>query len=190
MPGGEGWAQTPPTWALPVTVAGDLVLVRDGGVLVSVGAVCAYPIGFEFYVTFGFDAAQDAKWRARAPRNRTLGFHVRRPEERESVTRIAVGFADGTAADSVACMTGRVTPEEPVLVFAGGDSVVLSDAPVLRAESRWWVSPLPRPGLVEFSVYLHGATEPDGTASMDAAGILEAAARSRVLWPAPAEGSL
>jgi hypothetical protein len=39
--GGDGWASMPPAWALPVTVAGDIVLVRQGGVLVSVGAVCA-----------------------------------------------------------------------------------------------------------------------------------------------------
>jgi hypothetical protein len=35
---------------------------------------------------------------------------------------------------------------------------------------------------VGFSVFLQGAAEPVGTASMDAAGIIEAAGRSQVLW--------
>jgi hypothetical protein len=45
------------------------------------------------------------------------------------------------------------------------------------------MSPVPGRGQVGFSVFLQGAAEPDGTASMDAAGIIEAAARSEVLWP-------
>jgi len=184
MPG-EAWAGAPPEWALPVTVAGDLVLVRQGGVLVSVGAVCAYPAGFEFYLTFGFDGGQAAGWGAGVAGDRMLGFHARTAQERESATRIVVGFADGTVADSVSTM--RVTRGEPVLRFAGGDSGIGSYLPVLRAESRWWVSPLPPPGPVEFRVFLHGAAGPGGTASMDAGVILEAAARSQMLWPAPVE---
>ena len=182
MPGGEGWGEAPPTWALPVTVAGDLVLVREGGVLVSVGAVCACPVGFVFYLTIGLDPRRAAGWRRRATGSRVLGFHVRTPEERESAARIVVSFPGGRTADSVASMTG-VTPGEPVLSFAGGDSVIPAYAPALRAESRWWVSPLPGPGQVDFSVFLRGAAEPDGTASMDAAGIIDAASRSQVLWP-------
>jgi hypothetical protein len=46
--GGAELAESPPPWALPVTVTADLVLVREGGVLVTVGAVCVYPVGFEF----------------------------------------------------------------------------------------------------------------------------------------------
>jgi len=60
----------PPVWALPVTVAGDLVLVRRGGVLVSVGAICAYPVGFEFYLTIGFDRRQAAGCRRCRSRGR------------------------------------------------------------------------------------------------------------------------
>ena len=182
MPGGEGWAQAPPAWALPVTAAGDLVLVREGGVLVSVGAISACPVGFVFYLTISLDPRRAAGWRKRGTGSRVLGFHVRTPEERESATRIVVSFPGGKTADSVACMTG-VTRGEPVLSFAGGDSVISAYAPVLRAESRWWVSPLPGPGRVGFSVFLQGAAEPVGTASMDAAAIIEAAARSAAPRP-------
>jgi len=188
MPGSEEWAAAPPTWALPVTVTTTPVLMRQGGVLVSVGPVCAYPVGFEFYLTFGFDPGPDAKWRAWAPRDRLLGFHVRRTEEQESATRVVVGFAAGVAADSVACMHRPARPGEPLLRFSGGDSVIHQSAPPLRAESRWWVSPLPPPGRVEFGVLLPGAAGPAGPASMDAVAILEAASRSRALWPAPEAG--
>jgi hypothetical protein len=76
MPGGEGWAEAPPTWALPVTAAGNLVLVREGGVLVSVGAICAYPVGFVFYLAIGLDPRQR---RARSPLNKgQLGWEERR----------------------------------------------------------------------------------------------------------------
>jgi|SRR5215472_10393969 len=185
MPGGEAWAEGPPAWALPVTVAGDLVLVRGGGVLVSVGAICAYPVGFEFYLTIGFDRRQAAGRMTPGPRGRMLGFHVRTPEERQSATRVQVGLPGGMTADSVAYMSsGAVSPGEPVLRFSGGDSVIKPYLPVLRAESRWWVSPLPLPGRVAFSIFLHGAAEPDGAASMDAAAIIEAAGRSQVLWAA------
>src|SRR6266571_3472858 len=131
--GGEGWASTPPAWALPVTVASDLVLVRQGGVLVSVGAVCAYSVGFEFYLTFGFNPARAAEWRARTPGGPVLSFHARTPHEQETAARITVGFAGRTVADSVACMNREVTRGEPVLSFAGGDAGVSAYAPVLRA---------------------------------------------------------
>lgn len=183
-PEGEGILKSPPTSALPVTVAADLVLVRAGGVLASVGAVCAYPTGFEFYLTVGFDPAAGAAWRTRVPGSQVLGFHMRTPAERESASRIVVGFPGGKSADSADGMAGSVAPREPVLRFAGGESAIRSYFPVLRAESRWWVAPLPPPGLVDFTLFLHGAAEPDGTASIDAAVIIEAAGRSQVLWPA------
>jgi hypothetical protein len=181
--GGEGRAESPPAWALPVTVAGDLVLVREGGVLASIGAVCVYPEGFEFYLTVGFDSRDGAAWRTRAPGNQVLGFDMRTPEERDSATRIVVGFPGGKSADSADSMTRNAVPGAPTLRFCGGDSAIRSYFPVLRAESRWWVTPLPPPGVVDFSVFLRGAAEPDGSATMAAAVIIEAAGRSQVLWP-------
>jgi hypothetical protein len=185
QPRAERWAETPPSWALPVTIAGDLILVSEGGVLMSVGAICAYPVGFTFYLTFGFDPLRAARMMGCGPGRRLLGFHARTPQEQESVTRIVITFPGGTMADSVACLTGPPAPGEPLLRFCGGDSVIQPDAPVLRAESRWWVSPLPPAGPVMFSVFLPGAAEPDGAESIDSARILEAAARSPVLWPCP-----
>lgn len=173
----------PPASALPVTVAADLVLVREGGVLASVGAVCAYPQGFVFYLAIGFDPQHAAGWRSRGTRGRLLGFHARTPAEQESAARVAVSFPGGKPADSLVSMSGVDIPGEPVLRFAGGESVILANAPMLRAESRWWVSPLPPPGPVEFRLSLPGAAGPSGSASMDAAAIIAGAGRSQTLWP-------
>ena len=135
MADADGWADTPPAWALPVTA--DVVLVRAGGVLASVGAVCVYPQGFVFYLAVGFDPQHAAGWRSRGTRGRLLGFHARTPAEEESAARVAVSFPGGKSADSLASMSGADIPGEPVLRFAGGESVILANAPVLRAESRW-----------------------------------------------------
>jgi len=183
MPGSEAWSEMVPAWALPVTVPANLVLVRHGGVVVSVGAVCAYPAGFEFYLTIGFDSGAVAGRGTGGAGSRLLGFHAHSPEESASATRVGVSFADGRAADSLACMTGTALPGDLVVRFSGGDSGVQSYDQVWRAESRWWVSPLPPPGPVEFSVALSGAVVADGAASLDAGLVIEAAGRSVVLWP-------
>jgi hypothetical protein len=173
--GGRRWADGPPTWALPVTVAGDLVLVRQAGALVRVGPICAYPAGFVFYLTVSFNPGQVA--------GRNVGFHVRTPQERASATRIRVTYADGQMADSAAWMSGEQAPGRLLLRFDGGGSVIRDYFQVPRAESRWWVSPLPPPGPVGFTVFLQGAAEPSGTAAMDADPIIAAARRSQALWP-------
>jgi hypothetical protein len=96
--------------------------------------------------------------------------------------RVCVGFSDGQVLDSAADMTAVVTPGMPVLMYSGGVSA-LSGTPALRSESRWWVSPLPPAGPVQFTVLLPGSPESAGAASIDAARITSAAERSEVLWP-------
>ena len=173
--GEERWAARPSAWALPITVAGDLVLIRHPGVLASIGALCAYPDGFLFHLTIGLDPARVA--------SQAVSFHVRTPEERASASRLEVRFSNGKVADSVAGMTHRAAYGQPVLRFSGGSSGICGNSPVARCEGRWWVSPLPPPGPVEFAVLLQGAAGPDGTAVIDASQITSAAAQSETLWP-------
>ncbi len=170
------WAEQPPPWALPVTVAADLVLVREPGVLVSVGAICAYPAGFVFSLTIGLDRARVA--------DRTIGFHAHTAEESASAARLQVTFPDGRLADSLARGAGRGTPGGLLLRFCGGDSGIRDYMAIPRCESQWWVSPLP-PRPVEFSISLPGAAAPSGTGRIDASLITSAAARSQTLWPGP-----
>jgi hypothetical protein len=184
MAAGEGWAQEPPAWALPVTVPGDLVLIREGGVVASVGGLCAFPMGFAFYLTISFKRDHVATRKAREPGGEMLWFDARTEEEREATSRMTVRLPGWAVADSLAYMSMPVVPGEPVLRFSAGDSGIQTYLSELRAESKWWVSPLPGPGQTEFSVFLHGAAEAEGTASMDTAGIIQAATRSQMLWPA------
>lgn len=165
--------------ALPVTVPGDVVLVRQQGVLASVGALCVYPAGFEFYLTIALDAE--------CVPERAMRFHGHSAEDRASATRVRVGFSDGRAADSVDQMARRVVAGEVVLRFAGGDSGISNYRQVSRCESRWWVSPLPPPGQVWFEVLLHGPTEFMGSGQIDAEVINEAAKNSERLWPLAVE---
>jgi hypothetical protein len=194
------WAEEPPAWVLPVTIAGDLVLVREPGVLVSVGAICAYPSGFEFYLTIGLDRARVA--------DRKISFRVHSEEDRASAARLRVGFSDGQVGDSLARGTGRVTAGELLLRWCRGESGIQDYSTVPRCESQWWVSPLPPPGPVEFTVVLPGAVTvgaptdgtggaPDavglsrgpvpasGTARVNASLITSAAAGAQSLWPGP-----
>jgi len=170
---GPAWADRPPAWALPVTLAGDLVLVREPGVLACVEAICVYPNGFLFYLLIGLDPARTPP--------RAVQFHLRTPEERMSAARLRVGYSNGQVADSFESMTSNVTPGKAVLRFSGGHSVIRSDARC-RGESMWWVSPLPPPGPVEFAVFLQPSAQPAGTAHIDADQITRTAARSQTLW--------
>lgn len=170
-----------PPFALPVTVAGDLLLVRRPGLLAWIGALCAYPEGFTFYLTIGLDQARVAD------SERMITFHGHSEDEWSRATRLQVRFSDGQAADSKTRMHDRAA-DEPVLRFAGGPSEVREYHPVPRSESRWWVSPLPPPGPVEFTIFLQGAAEPTGTVRADAELITKAAARSRMLQPGTGTG--
>ena len=177
-----GWAWTEQAYALPVTVAGDLVLAQKPGVLAWVGPVCAYPAGFSFYLTIGLDRAHVA--------DRLITFRGHGTAERATVTRLEVSFSDGRIADSAATFSNgrQVRPGDPVLRFSGGSSEVRDYHLVPRSESRWWVSPLPPPGPVVFRLFLQGSAESTGTAEMDAGLISEAASRSEILWPGVESG--
>jgi hypothetical protein len=176
----EGWGWAEPACALPVTVAGDLLLVRRAGVAVSLGPLCAYPAGFVFYLMIGIDRGRVT--------NRTVTFWGRSPADQAVATRLRVEFSDGRVADSLVKSRERPKPGDLVLRFSGGTSQIHGYDLVPRSESRWWVSPLPPPGPVEFTVFLQGAAEPSGTARVDAGLITEAAGRSQVLWPGTETG--
>jgi hypothetical protein len=158
-----GWADSPPSSVLPVTVAGGLVLIREAGVLAYLGPVCAYPAGFTFQLTISVnpDLASD--------RVINVGGHAR--EEHALRPRLQVR-SGGELADSRP--TGLAAAGQLVLRDCGGRT--------------WWVSPLPRGGRVEFALFLLGAPEPSGTAQLDAEPIIAAARQSVVLWAQPGTG--
>jgi hypothetical protein len=172
-------ADGPPSWVLPVTVAGAVMLVSEPGVLMSVGPICAYPNGFVFYLTIGLNP----RYRAGVPVN----LRAYTDQERSVATKLRVRFSDGRVADSLSLYAADAG--DLVLRFSGGRLAISDFLPVPRAESRWWVPSLPPPGPVEFTVFLRGAAEPTGRAQVDGSQIIDAAGGSQVLWPAAGSGA-
>lgn len=169
---GPGRRARPPAWALPVTVAGDLLLLSQPGTVIGVGPICAYPVGFTFYLIASLDTGL-----ASPPELLFLG---RTAHERENMTRLLIGYSDGTAASSA--VTKRTAGgEELTLRYCGEVREVNGNWS--RQESTWWVSPLPPPGPIEFQIHLPAAKQASGTAHCDGTSIIQAASRSEVLWP-------
>lgn len=160
--------ERPPMRDIPVAVAGDLVLVRESGLLVSAGAFTVSSCGFEFDLHAAADMSDPA---------------VQRPQDLFSVERdwrahctwMSIGYADGRACDaSILWCTlpgdhnNRKSQDIKVAFLCNPDEYTRS--------SRWWVSPLPPPGPVELTIHLNGRAGPVGTASLDAGILLAAAA--------------
>jgi hypothetical protein len=168
-----GWSAEIPSWALPVTVPGVLVLIRGGGMLAYVGPVCAYQAGFEFSLAVSLNPDRaDVLMAEFSGLTSTGGMPM---------PRVCVGF-DGVVVDSAGVESWRFIPGQPLLRDCGWSSSVLVGQLNPRHVSRWWVSPLPVAGPVEFTVSLPGRAGWQGSARMDAGQITGAARRSAVLW--------
>jgi hypothetical protein len=160
----------PPTGVTPVTVPGDLVLVRRPGLVTWVGAVTAFPGGFEFTLMTLFDVRQ-----VEPPAGLALDVPQRSQE-----TWLAVRFCDGRyrAADLNA-NTPRDQPEGPHLQMQDGEANWTEGWDI----SRWWATPLPPAGPVELAIHLNGAAHPSGVGYLDGTALVEAASKARALWP-------
>lgn len=160
----------PPSWALPVTMTGDLVLVHEPELLIGIGPICAYPTGFVIYLLVIFDTAYEDE--------AGLSFSGRTERERRTRARFLVRYPDGKVADST--RNSRAETGQPVLGRSAGNCQVYGN--ITRQEVIWWVSPLPAAGPVDFEVYLPSATKARGTGRIAGSAIRNAAARSEVLW--------
>jgi hypothetical protein len=170
-----GRMERPPAWALPVTVPGDLVLLSQPGTVVGIGPICAYPVGFSFYLIASLDTTRSSL--------SELLFLGRTAHERENMTRLLVRYSDGAAARVV---ENKITAagEDLILRYCGEERQVNEN--LARQESMWWVSPLPPPGPVEFQIHLPAPAQVSGIARCDGTAIIQAASRSEVLWPGTA----
>ena len=173
---GRAWVENPSTWALPVSVPINMTLVRRPDLVARVTAAVVFPRGFLFYLVLGFDL--------RSSPFRLLDFHS--PRERPGYprpARLQVRFADGRVADSAVKTYYRPAPEDAVMLYQGGNShpsepKSLEQDAFRRHESRWWVSPLPPPGVLEFIMHMRDSLEPAGSGSLDAGPIRAAASQS------------
>jgi hypothetical protein len=158
---------TSPPQTLPATAPGDTVLLRRPGQAIWAGAVSAWPEGFEFTLLVLNDVHL-----AEAPPPEALALH---PGERGPNAWISVQYADGRAR---AADLNTNTPTEqnagPHLSFIYGESSATEGWDL----SRWWVTPLPPPGLIQLTIHLGHHSNTTGTGHLDGQAIIQAAHRT------------
>lgn len=172
-------ADRPSGGATPVSVPLNLTLVQRPDLVIRVTVASAYPNGFAFLLSVGFDIR-------RIPFNR-VDFYAPRELGYPLPARLQMRFSDGRVGDSLVKLPGHRFNEAAILVYTGGmshppDAQDQERDSFRQHETRWWVSPLPPPGPLEFAAYLMDSPELAGTGGFAAELILEAARRSEVQW--------
>jgi hypothetical protein len=159
----------PPAGVIPVTLPGDVVLVRAPALAVWAGAVTVFADSFAFTLLTLSDTRV-----TRPPESWALDVPQRSRE-----TWLAVRFSDGRyrAADLNA-NTPPHQPQGPHVRFSGGQANWTDG----WDRSRWWVAPLPPPGPVELAIHLNGQDDPTGVGYLDGDALTAAAARAQTLW--------
>jgi hypothetical protein len=167
------WAEEPrrpwlekPDNAVPGVVPAQLLLARSDTAAVVVAGLAAYPDGVEFDLR--------VVWRRRGE-----GMPLFSPRFRagEDVLRFGVAFADGRRATNLDRRPVDAEPEGVVLVEGGGGG---SD---VQYTSIYWLWPLPPAGPVAFVCEWPAQGIAETRVEIDAALVLDAAARAQTLWP-------
>lgn len=154
----------PPAPDIPVAVPGDLILVRQPGLLAYAGAFTVSSTGFEFTVRIAADIARHP-----GLMSRSWALHL---DWREHHWWLEMRFADGRiCAADLNTNTWPGTSQDIRVKLLSGES---RDG---CSNTQWWVSPLPPPGPVELTIHLNGQDAPVGSATIDAGPLLEAAAK-------------
>jgi hypothetical protein len=164
----------PPEAEFPAAVlSGALMLGRTERAAVAITGIAAYSAGFEVFVTARFRSAGGAS----GPGDRGPGGPEPRADRRSC--RLGLQFADGTKVigQHGGPRSADAEPAGPILrTFLGGGG--------LRSSFwRWWAWPLPPAGPMEFVCEWPALGIPESRAGLDAQLILDAAARSILLWP-------
>jgi hypothetical protein len=174
------WA-APPENVLGADVALRLVLARTEELAVAIVGATAYPSGVTLNLTL----------RLRTPREHPDFFHPFLHQARgldpDDLFKFGVQLADGSKATTLEhrALFGREEPPGPVLMPRGGGG----------GGRSWdwgvWLWPLPPPGSITFVCEWPAQGVAESRADVDAAPIIEAAARAEVLWEddSPAPGS-
>ena len=183
--------ETRPWWQAPrnelgVSTGLRVVLARTHDLAVAVDAV-AFTTGVELKLV----AARRRPSAADDPLELQYRFmHHLRPsgELPPELLRFGVELSDGRRATSLETGPGTVfplgggeepEPEGPLLSFGGGRGD--ND----RLESEYWLWPLPPPGPLAFVVEWPAEGIELTRREVDSAPIIEAAARSELLWAEP-----
>ena len=148
---------------LPVTIPGDLVLVRTSELAVWAGAVTAWREGFEFTLLI----LREPRVPGPAPN------FMSQPGDPDTGPWISIEFADGRASES-----GVSINRPPKRQDRLGLELVCEESTGHLDYSRWRVTPLPPPGAVTLTLYLRGAVPLVGSGAFDGAAITNGLAGS------------
>ena len=159
------WLQKPDN-VVPGVVPLQLLLARSDEGAVLVTRLAAYADGVEVDVR--------AVWRRRGDVTVPFSPGFRGGDE---ALRFGVAFADGRRATNLDRRPVDREPTGAVLVQGGGGG---SD---LQYTSSHWLWPLPPPGLLAFVCEWPAREIPETRVEIDAALVLDAAARAQTLWP-------
>ena len=169
----------PPDGTLPGVLAQELVLARNDKVAVCLTRLAAYPQGFEvdlLTMSRAEEGLDPMLFRSRSMRQRPAPEGI--PED---MLRFGIQFADGSKATNTGTRSPNFAPDAhpsgPVLQQRGGGG----------GGRNWrqtmWIWPLPPPGALTLVVEWPAAGVPLTRHEIDAGLILEAAARSQVIFP-------
>jgi hypothetical protein len=150
----------------PHALALNLTLARSAEVVAWVNSVRVYREGMSFELAV-------ARRNPPVPTPDRFSFGAGRS------FRLGVGFSDGRSSEdsSFEGLHPAMTPRGPLLWQQGG-----SASPSLM-RFDYWLWPLPTPGRVSFAVEWPDAGVAESIIAIDAAALIEAAARAEELWP-------
>ena len=172
----------PPDNVVGAVVAVNAVVTRSGRAAIALGALAAFPNGFEFE----FDVRLRDRELSQSIHGAPPWLYGRLPGQQsaelpDELLRYGVEFSDGSKATSLehppfVSPGEEPDPASPVLVPRGGGG---GEA---RWEQRCWVWPLPPAGRLAFVWEWPLADIPLTHFELDASVVREASERAVVLW--------
>ena len=162
--------QGPPDGVLGQPVAGFTVVARTDTIVVAADRIVAYPTGFEFGITI---RANDRPAHGSFDDQRQRAWSGVAAFPGESV-RVAVVFADGRRG-AVDNFSSAPAGDVQLIPLHGHGTQT-------RFDQRFWVEPLSPRGPLSVVIEWKRRGLPETRADLDAAAIVEAAARAETLW--------
>lgn len=171
--------QTPPMWSLPGTVAG-LILARTEHIAICIKALSAYQSGFAIDLLVLCDEPVELDPFLMQPPHRRMRLDAADTESQQ--LRFGIEFADGRKATNgghrldLPELDANGKPTAPVMRPHGGSGGGG------RFSHQLWVWPLPPPGPLSLVCEWQAAGIPLTRRELDAQVLLDAAARSQVVF--------
>lgn len=166
----------PPEGTLPGVVALERVLARTEKVAVAITRVAAFPTGIEFELVTMWGGEEEPDLDPFMFRPHRLGAGSGVGPVPPDILRFGVQFADGSKATNTSGMPFGGRPEGPILHAGGGGGGGGS------WHQTYWVWPLPPAGTVTLVCEWPAMDIPLTRTEMEAAPILDAAARAQVVF--------